>query len=222
MGSKGTVFFDYDGTLHDCMRLYGPAFRKAYALLVDQGLAEPREFSDAWISRWLGWTVRDMWQTFMPSLSEEQWRPASRLVGEEMDRLLEAGAGALFDGVPAMLDALCAEGYELVLLSNCATGYRDRHRGVFGLDQWFSAYYCAGDHPGLAKWEIYQRVACKRHVQPHVMVGDRFHDIEVATRANIASVGCAYGFGEPGELRRASMVVDAPAAILEAVSSLVG
>lgn len=29
----GTVFFDYDGTLHDSMHLYGPAFRRAYACL---------------------------------------------------------------------------------------------------------------------------------------------------------------------------------------------
>ena len=42
----GTVFFDYDGTLHDSMRLYGPAFRHVYAALVAEGWAEPRAFSD--------------------------------------------------------------------------------------------------------------------------------------------------------------------------------
>ena len=34
---KGTVFFDYDGTLHNSMLTYGPAFREVYADLVKNG-----------------------------------------------------------------------------------------------------------------------------------------------------------------------------------------
>ena len=52
----GTVFFDYDGTLHDSMRLYGPAFRRVYAALVAEGWAEPRAFSDKEIASWLGYS----------------------------------------------------------------------------------------------------------------------------------------------------------------------
>ena len=43
---KGTVFFDFDGTLHDSMAIYGPAFRKAYAWLVSEGHMPPQEFTD--------------------------------------------------------------------------------------------------------------------------------------------------------------------------------
>lgn len=215
-GRAGTVFFDYDGTLHDCMRLYGPAFRRAYQWLVDEGHAEPREFTDEWISRWLGWPVRAMRETFMPELPEPVWKHASLIVGEEMDRLLDAGEGALFPGVPQALDELVAAGFDLAVLSNCGTGYRDKHRSAFGLDRWFSAYYCAGAFPGLEKWQIYQEV-CDRHTRPHVMVGDRFHDIEVADRAGIPSVGCRFGFGEPSELDRATVCVDSFSEIPDAI-----
>ena len=213
----GTVFFDYDGTLHDCMRIYGPAFRRAYAWLVDEGYAQPRTFTDEWISRWLGWQVRDMWEAFAPELPERVWKPASRIVGEEMDRLLDEGAGGLFEGVPEMLDELRGEGFDLVFLSNCGVDYRDRHRRVFDLDRWFCAYYCAGAYPGLAKWEIYEQVAACKHLRPHVVVGDRFHDIEVALRAGVPSVGCAYGFGDAHELDRATVRVDSPRDVPHAV-----
>lgn len=214
--AAGTVFFDYDGTLHDCMRLYGPAFRAAYAWLVQEGYADARTFSDAEISRWLGWQVRDMWETFMPGLPEHAWRQASHIVGEEMDRLLDAGEGALFLGVPEALECLREEGFELALLSNCGEGYCARHRRAFGLDRWLGAYYCAGMFPGLEKWEIFAQAA-DRHAQPCVVVGDRFHDLEAGIRAGVPTVGCAFGYGAPGELERATVCVESFAEIPDAV-----
>jgi len=35
-----TIFLDYDGTLHDSLKIYARAFKKAYAYLVKEGLAE--------------------------------------------------------------------------------------------------------------------------------------------------------------------------------------
>lgn len=213
---NGTVFFDYDGTLHDCMRIYGPAFRTAYAGLVEEGRLPQRDFADDEISCWLGWTVRDMWETFAPGLPERVWRRAAHVVGDEMNRLLSEGGGALFAGVTDALDELKGAGLELAFLSNCGEGYRDEHRAAFGLDRWFDAYYCAGAYPGMEKWEIYARV-CSNHPMPHVVVGDRFHDIDVAVRAGIPAIGCAYGFGREGELERATLVVDAPRELPDAV-----
>ena len=66
------LIFDYDGTLHETMRIYGPAFRKNYENLVSRGLAPAREFSDAEISGWLGFTAADMWNRFAPQLSDEE------------------------------------------------------------------------------------------------------------------------------------------------------
>ena len=58
---RGTVFFDYDGTLHDTMALYGPAFRAACAWLSKEGWLERRTYADADIACWLGWTTEEMW-----------------------------------------------------------------------------------------------------------------------------------------------------------------
>ena len=70
---RGTVFFDYDGTLHDTMALYGPAFRAACAWLSKEGWLERRTYADADIACWLGWTTEEMWTTFAPHLPEPVW-----------------------------------------------------------------------------------------------------------------------------------------------------
>lgn len=217
--TSGTVFFDYDGTLHDSMAIYGPAFRTAYAWLVGAGHMPPREFSDEWISQWLGFTTEDMWTTFAPELPEAVWRQAAALVGREMDRRTAEGGARLFAGVETMLATLKERGYELVFLSNCRTRYCEVHRAAFGLDAWFDSYCCAEDFDDIPKWQIYERVA-DRHPLPHVMVGDRFHDLEVASRAGIPFAGCAYGFGRPGELEGASVVVSSPGEVSDAVVRL--
>lgn len=217
--TRGTVFFDYDGTLHDSMAIYGPAFRRAYAWLVAEGHMPPREFSDEWISQWLGWTVEAMWTTFAPELPESVWRQAAAIVGEEMDGRTERGEARLFEGVPEMLASLQAQGYDLVFLSNCRTAYCNVHRAMFGLDRWIGTFYSAEDFNDIPKWQIYQKQAAN-HAMPHVMVGDRFHDLEVATRAGIPSIGCAYGFGREGELGAANVIVNRPAEIPAAVAKL--
>ena len=202
-----TAFIDYDGTLHNSMCVYGPAFRAGHALMVERGQAQPRTFSDDEIARWLGFTVEDMWAEFMPELPEEIWRDVSLYVGSEMDRLTDKGEARLYDGTLETLRALKDAGWTLVFLSNCGPGYRDKHFAAFGLGEVFDAAYCAADFPGLAKWQIYERVESD-FPKPHVMVGDRFHDLEVATRAGIASVGCAYGYGAPDELASATAVIN--------------
>ena len=216
---KGTIFFDFDGTLHDSMAIYGPAFRVAYDWLVEQGYKESREFSDAWISQWLGFTTEAMWTTFAPDLPEEIWRKAAAIVGAEMDRRTEEGEARLFEGVPKALDELKEQGYDLVFLSNCRNRYCEVHRTQFGLDRWFSAYYCAEAFNDIPKWQIFQQVVT-RHTAPLIMVGDRFHDQEVALRAGIPFVGCAYGFAREGELEKVDAWAQYPKDLPQAIAQV--
>ncbi len=216
---KGTVFFDYDGTLHNSMAIYGPAFRSAYDWLVAEGYMPAREFSDEWISQWLGFTTEAMWTTFAPELPEEVWRKAASLVGAVMDRRTLDGKAQLFEGIPEVLTKLKQQGYELVFLSNCRTAYCTVHRKMFDLDRWFSAYYSAEDFDDIPKWQIYQQMA-GHHPCPQVVVGDRFHDLDVAARAGIPSVGCAYGFGGKDELAEATVLVQTPAEIPAALDKV--
>lgn len=40
------LLFDYDGTLHESLRIYAPAMQAVYDRLVDRGLAPPRRLTD--------------------------------------------------------------------------------------------------------------------------------------------------------------------------------
>ena len=48
-----------------------------------------------------------------------------------------------------------------------------------------------------------------------VVIGDRIHDIEAGHTAGALTVGCLYGFGEPGELRAADWKVSEVTEILD-------
>lgn len=204
---RATLIFDYDGTLHDCIRIYAPSFRRVYAWLVSNGYVEPRNFSDGEISRWLGWTPKDMWDSFAPFLPQDVRESCSRAIGENMLMEIRSGHARLYPGVPQTMDILLEAGYTMVFLSNCRTNYKEAQREAFGLDRWFSAFFCTQDFDYIPKQEVFPYIA-ERFEGPYVAIGDRFHDMELAYAHGLRSIGCLYGFGEPGELDRATVRVD--------------
>lgn len=213
-----TVIFDYDGTLHETMRIYRPAFLKNYENLASRALMPPAEFSDRDISRWLGFPAPEMWRRFAPALSEEERAGAGERIQAEMLRLIREGDAELYPGVPELLTRLKREGFRLLLLSNCRTCYLSAHRSRFGLDRWFCEYFWGENEDWAPKKDILKRIL-KKYPGPAVMVGDRFHDFEAAESNRLPSVACAYGYGEEAEYRTASRSVPSPELLYEAIRS---
>ena len=67
-GKRPSLIFDYDGTIHDTLRIYEPAVEQAFQWLRRQGYAVP-EASGKKIASWLGMNTRDMWNSFLPDLT---------------------------------------------------------------------------------------------------------------------------------------------------------
>lgn len=202
-----TIFFDYDGTLHDSMKIYGPAFRKAYSYLVENKLAEPREWSEEEISYWLGYNSLEMWKTFMPNLPKEIRDKCREIVGNEMKFLIEEGKAVLYEGAIETLDYLKNKGYHLVFISNCRRYYRDSHDRLFGLRNYFEDMVCSEEYDFIPKHEILARI--KDHYPKEMaIVGDRKHDIEAGRNNNIYTIGCKYGFASEGELENVDIIIN--------------
>ena len=213
------LIFDYDGTIHNSILTYEPAFRKAYQWLVDGGYAEPRDFSAEEISYWLGFNSTDMWNTFQPDLDPEIREKARLMIGEEMARRIEAGEGALYPGAEEALLALREQGHTLIFLSNCRVHYMERHRRVFGLDRFFHRFFCCEEFGFIPKYEIFPRIAGEFQ-GPFIVIGDRFHDIETAAVNGLRSIGCGYGYGNADELSAADIIIDNISRLPAAVGEL--
>lgn len=209
-----TVYFDFDGTLHDSIRVYAPAFRKAYTFLVEKGKAEEREWKDEEIGRWLGYSSVEMWKNFMGDLDEETRKEASRIIGKEMRRQIVEGNGKLYDHTLDVLGTLQKRGYVLVFLSNCGTAYMDTAREQYGLDSYFQDLVCAGDHAFLPKEEILAKIM-KDYPMDQVIVGDRHHDILSGQVNGIPSIFCRYGYGKEEEGDGAAFGIDSIEELLD-------
>ncbi|WP_353893837.1 HAD family hydrolase [Proteinivorax hydrogeniformans] len=201
-----TIFFDYDGTLHDSLKIYAPAFRKAYAFLVENGHANPRDWSDKDISHWLGFTSKDMWQQFMSNLNKDIKDKASTIIGAEMKKQLAGGKATLYTGTINTLKYLKSKEYNLVFISNCGTYYKETSNSLFGLSNYFDSLVCSEEYNYIPKWKVLEKIKSK-YPRDMVIVGDRLQDIEAGCKNNIFTIGCTYGYGNLSELNSADTLI---------------
>jgi phosphoglycolate phosphatase len=201
-----TIFFDYDGTLHNSINIYAPAFRKSYDFLVKEGLAESRQWTDKEISRWLGFNPEEMWKTFMPDLHSDYKLKCSSIISEEMERQIEEGKPVLYEGALETLQYLNDKGYQLVFISNCKVYYKEKHNKLFQLDKYFGSLVCSGEYNFIPKHEILKQIK-DNYPEDMVIVGDRGQDIEAGIKNNIYTIGCTYGFALGDELKEADMLI---------------
>lgn len=193
------IIFDYDGTLHNCLKIYAPAFRSICDILASDGLLESRTYTDEEIGSWLGLPFAEMWAGFAPNITENDRNRASNHVYHSMISAITNGQAELYPGATEMLQKLKNDGHKLYFLSNCRHNYMEAHSLAFNLSALFDEMYCAEDFAWHTKAEIYPEIKAA-HPGDFVMVGDRRHDMEVAEVHNIPAIGCAYGYGSPDEL----------------------
>ncbi len=201
-----TIFFDYDGTLHNGLKIYAPAFREAYAYLVENYYAEPREWTDKEISYWLGFAPMEMWNRFMPGIPEETKVTCSGIISSTMKALTEEGKAELYEGSVEVLAYLRRKGYHLIFISNCKSYYKEAHNRMFELDSYFEELIATEDYGFLPKNEIIRSIK-GRFEGGHAIVGDRLQDMEAGRDNGMLTIGCSYGYGSAAELEGADIII---------------
>lgn len=202
-----TVIFDYDGTLHNSTRIYTDAFRQVYERMVYDGVAPKREFTDDEITMWLGYSAQDMWNAFMPELSMRDQMYYSKEIGQIMTIKIKNRQTILYDGALETLAYLRDKGYNVLYLSNCGHQFMTMHAEAFRLNDYFHHMYCSGDYNNRPKHEIFNVIKAN-YPGEYLMVGDRFHDMEIAKYHKVYTAGCAYGFGRRHEIEQADVILN--------------
>lgn len=213
------IIFDYDGTLHNSMKIYEPAFRKTCKWLSDNGYIEPVELKYEDICCWLGFNSTDMWSNFQPNLDPAIKEQARKLLGEYMAQSIENGEAELYPHTEEVLTELREKGHHIIYLSNCRIQYMERHKKAFGLERFIDDFYCCEEYDFIPKYQIFRLFSLKRSGQ-YIVVGDRFHDIETAEKNGLKAIGCGYGYGKKEELLAADIIVSDITEIPQAVDKL--
>ena len=213
------LIFDYDGTLHNTMKIYKPSFLKAYDYLVSVGKAVPRIFADDEISCWLGYSGAEMWKLFQPDLEPEIREKCRNIIGSEMIRRLDNGEGELFEGAENVLSDLKQKGHTLIFLSNCRIKYQENHTKAFGLDRFFDYFFPAEKYGFIPKYEIFRKFRGYFNGD-FIVIGYRFHDIETAVKNNLKSIGCRYGYSSDEALKNADIIINSITELPSAIEKL--
>ena len=211
-----TFVFDYDGTIHDSMRIYAPAFRKCCEIMRLDG-EDVREYSNREIEKWIGMDVNAMWSDFRPDISEDKKKKYSGFIGEYMEELIYSGRAVLYDGA---LEAVRQTGVygKTVFLSSCKRSYMEAHKKGFDLEKYFDSFYCTEDYGFKPKYAVFENIK-GRYDGPFVIIGDRYSDMETAFKNGARSIGCLYGYGGEKELEMADIKVRTVGEMRQAILS---
>ena len=206
------IAFDNDGTLYPSGEKVGRAVLDAHREYVAQkglGIATP---GPEWVRAMMGADAKHFYAAMMPGLPEEVQHDFEEFCLDYETRTVREHH-ELYPGAERLLAALHGLGRTLVLVTNGSPRYVQSVWEAAGLDRYMAAYYPYAAPEFLDKGErlalairAWGGVRNGEAVQA-VMVGDRRSDLEAAQHAGAEFIGCAYGYGDPGELAGASHVV---------------
>lgn len=196
---KPLLVFDYDGTIHDTIRIYEDAFRACHHWLIAQGYALEESVPAERIRSWLGMNVHDMWNSFLPHLPEEIKAEAAKRIGDRMLSAIHNRQAKWYNGAKEVLDVFKQKDYPMILLSNCRIFYRQANWEVFSMEQWFQAFYDCESYGFRPKTEIIHEIL-PNHAGSCIVIGDRKADLDCARSCGSPFIGCLYGYSSPGEL----------------------
>ena len=127
-----SIIFDFDGTLHNTIKIYYPAFSEGVKILKDHGYAKDFELSEENVKRFLGEKPNFAYDLLAKDADEDFKKKIITHVGQKMDENIKNRVGKLYDGTEEVLEKL-SKTYDLYILSNCRESYLDQALDILSL-----------------------------------------------------------------------------------------
>ena len=188
------LVFDWDGTLADSAAIIVEALQRSCA---DLDLPIPDDAAARYV---IGLGLDDALRHIAPTLARQDYpRLSARYRAHYLHRDPEI---PLFDGAPAMLEALAARGHLLAVATGKSRRGLDRALGQAGVGQHFVATRCADEGRPKPHPDMLLHLMDRLGAMPEetLMIGDTTHDLLLAANAGIDAVGVAYGAHPTGSL----------------------
>ncbi|HUW98927.1 MAG TPA: HAD-IA family hydrolase [Acidiferrobacter sp.] len=204
------LIFDWDGTLMDSADKIVLCFQAAAR---DCGVLT---LTDQAIRKTIGLGVAEALARLLP---EEDSRGRSAVAARYREHFLRLNETPmpLFPGVQAGLLDFQRRGYELAIATGKSRAGLEAALRISGLTDLFSVSRCADETQSKPDPLMLREILAETGVDGAraIMIGDTSYDIEMASRAGIASVAVSYGVHERPEL-----LVHGPAACLDSFPEL--
>lgn len=188
MGKRSLVIFDWDGTLmNSSARIVGSMQSAA----VDCNLDPLKNHQ---IENIIGLGLPEAISILYPE-APSSVRESLSLSYSHHYVNVNTEPTPLFDGVEALLQGLENEGYLLAIATGKSRKGLNRVLKQSGLEGYFATSRCADETVSKPHPKMLLQILDELSVAPEtaLMIGDTEYDLEMATRANIASIGVTYG-----------------------------
>jgi phosphoglycolate phosphatase len=209
--SAPLIGFDNDGTLYPAGLDVARIVLIAHRDFVEENGLDILTPDLSWVKHQLGADAKEFYGSMLPG-QPESIRGAFEEFCLDYEQQAVQEFGDLYPGADELLADLHAAGKTLVLISNGSPRYVETVWTTCGYGRFMQAMYPYGPPDFSSKGERLVN-AIAQFGGPAVFIGDRESDRHAAEHAGVPLIGCAYGYGEPGEL-------DGAAAIVESIEEL--
>jgi len=209
------VLFDLDGTLVDSLEDLTDAVNH-----IRDAFSHPPLTADA-VCHKVGKGARHLVQQVLPDASDADIDRALDLF-LEYNRQHIADKSRLYPGIREILHELAARNIQMAVVSNKNEDLSTLILETFGIHGLFESI-CGGDtYPERKPSPLpLLNVVNRLGIAPNecVMVGDSINDMQAGHQANIASIGCTWGYGSREELAGADALAHSPQELLAAIAA---
>ncbi len=222
MNKDPLVLFDMDGVIVNSQAAIINSLNYA---LSEIGV-DPVPFSE--LSRHIGPPLNSMLAAILPHSSDKERKLCATTYRLHNDKYGPSDS-TIYPGIEDALSKL----NERYILRIATSKSEESARALIkhkGLDRFFNSVHGARPNSSEPKAEVIRSAQNLHFLQcgsrfTLAIIGDRRHDIEAAADLGIPSIGCRWGYAEPGEIDAANpnYIVSSPdelVAVLEEVSRL--